>query len=441
MPRIPLLIVSTLLLIGPGCITNPPETSDPDPFADNDQAALSAFERIKSRGETLPDSERYRMLFNRPPFDDTASPILSRLSQGRYPVADAGSNPRWQKAESCARCHEKEFGAWKKSLHSQAFTNARFYHAFQLEPMAWCMNCHAPYWYNSGHAAEARPIRPIQEIYQTDKRQYVVHRPHATDRLPSYREDYDYDDLRSPQNEEGVSCAVCHVRNDVVYTGRPVTSEMATKAGADDGHELRHDPILRSPDLCAGCHEFNFPDRVSPFIAYSPHPMQATVSEFLAHRQKGSAPATTCTGCHLRQDAHIASPLSHREAIPHVIQIRFHTRQSLLKMQIRIPRIGHPFPTGDLFRQVRVRAFSDGGRELLDYRIARIVNNATLKIESDTRLLPVNQTIDTELVFPLREAPSRCEVEYLFEGRIEHTLPRAMPDEEKRIVLFSGPCK
>lgn len=109
MPRIPLLIVSTLLLIGPGCITNPPETSDPDPFADNDQAALSAFERIKSRGETLPDSERYRMLFNRPPFDDTASPILSRLSQGRYPVADAGSNPRWQKAESCARCHEKEF--------------------------------------------------------------------------------------------------------------------------------------------------------------------------------------------------------------------------------------------------------------------------------------------------------------------------------------------
>jgi hypothetical protein len=299
MSRIPLLIVAALLLIGSGCITNPPETFDPDPFADNDQAALAALERIKSRGESLSDAERYRMLFNRPPFDDTASPILPRLSQGRYPVADAGTNPRWQEAQSCARCHEKEFRAWKKSLHSQAFTNIRFYHAFQLEPMAWCLNCHAPYWYNSGHAARTRPGWTIQDIYRTDKRQYVVHRPHATDRLPSYREEYDYDHLRSPQNEEGVSCAVCHVRNDVVYTGRPVTSEMAAKALVNGGHELRHDPVLRSPTFCAGCHGFPFPDRVSPFIAYSGIPCRRLSANSLhtvkkALRRKQPVRAAIC---------------------------------------------------------------------------------------------------------------------------------------------------
>ena len=56
-------------------------------------------------------------------------------------------------------------------------------------------------------------------------------------------------------------------------------------------------------------------------------------------------------------------------------------------MQISTPRIGHPFPTGDLFRQVRVRSFSDSGRKLLDYRIARAVPDPDNSPETSLCLL------------------------------------------------------
>src|SRR5262249_39557296 len=47
-------------------------------------------------------------------------------------------------ASECGGCHENETVAWRASMHSASFSNEDFQMAYREEPLAFCVNCHAP---------------------------------------------------------------------------------------------------------------------------------------------------------------------------------------------------------------------------------------------------------------------------------------------------------
>src|SRR4051812_16811909 len=115
-----------------------------------------------------------------------AAPEL--FSHGAVPVAGTGTDL------DCARCHTTEYASWAASRHARAFTNPTFATSWRGAGRdRWCLHSHAP---------------PI------------------ADDAP----------LPSPELANGVSCAVCHVRDGVVL------SSHAPRAAAP--HPITVDPRL-----------------------------------------------------------------------------------------------------------------------------------------------------------------------------------------------------
>ncbi|MCE9597601.1 MAG: cytochrome c family protein [Spirochaetia bacterium] len=167
-------------------------------LARTDSEIRRILSQVKEKREAMPAAEIYRVYFNRQPSPDPDYAILSSLSQGRYPI-DSRTKPdsRLQSAEYCKGCHQKEYNLWRESLHSRSFTNIRFQEAFEREPMAWCLNCHAPFWYDSKlHRAQPGPDIKLQEMYQSDRTVFVHQRKIPADSPYLYKDYYEYSSLR-----------------------------------------------------------------------------------------------------------------------------------------------------------------------------------------------------------------------------------------------------
>lgn len=138
----------------------------------------------------------------------------------------------------------------------------------------------------------------------------------------------------------GVACVTCHVPS----------SEILASAGS----RLAPHAVLRSSDFgteaaCARCHEFNFPDE---HLRRAPLAMQRTITE---HRGRDD----TCASCHMHKtnghaDHRFAA--SRDEAFVRSAVVVSARRVGPMRVEVRIApaAIGHAFPTGDLFRRVRV---------------------------------------------------------------------------------------
>jgi len=234
----------------------------------------------------------------------------------------------------------QEAAEWRGSLHQQAFRDSLFQRAYALEPLAFCRGCHAP---------EADPAGPPpQELA-----------------------------------ELGVACTTCHVEAGNVVT--------ASRVSGRSPHPVKADPALATGEACARCHEFQFP--TLPGVA-----MQSTLSE---HRAS-SASARECQSCHMPLDAtrhertHDFRVLGNPELIRSGVQVSA-TRwnASSIELTLRPGKIGHAFPTGDLFRRVELRAcVEQGEREICappahlgrQYRV-QATAEGTLRIPiADTRV-------------------------------------------------------
>ena len=88
-------------------------------------------------------------------------------------------------AESCAKCHQKEYAEWKASAHSRSVTEPVFASAFKTEPRFLCRSCHSP-------LLEQQP----KVLLQADRNPHVLlngrsffhgeFRPHLTESNPRY---------------------------------------------------------------------------------------------------------------------------------------------------------------------------------------------------------------------------------------------------------------
>lgn len=228
-------------------------------------------------------------------------------------------------SKQCGACHSTVYQNWLGSRHRVAFSNRLYQEAHAREPLDWCVNCHAPFMKPGGN--------------------------------PTLKAD-------RVQAEDGISCITCHVRQ-----GRIMVSQAPAKA-KEHSYLVKED--MATEKFCASCHQFNFPSRASMaanakgqgVIEYSHLVMQDTVNEY---RRSGFYNKLTCNSCHLLAN----TEESHRFAGGHDLEWlkqSLHLRARRLSrqrvaIQIYAVGIGHSFPTGDLFRSLRLYLSSKNGQE------------------------------------------------------------------------------
>jgi hypothetical protein len=232
-----------------------------------------------------------------------------------------GPAPRGRTAEhasavnaSCEGCHAEIAFEWRESLHARAHSDPVYQRALAIEPLAFCQGCHAP---------EANPHEPV---------------PEAAAAL-------------------GVACVTCHLLGDDIVGGAHERSSTLDLASSLAPHPVVRDGRLGATSACAGCHEFEFPDRGA---RTRPELMQATVSEHARSPERDTA----CADCHMPKLAGNRPHRSHRfvggrdenfvRGAVSVTAVR--TAPSTLRVSLAPRRLGHAFPTGDLFRRVEVSA-------------------------------------------------------------------------------------
>lgn len=231
--------------------------------------------------------------------------------------ADGGKG--WMSAEDCGDCHEAEAAEWTDSRHHRAWTNDLFQAGLIAEPSPFCVYCHAP------AAIQAREVIPNLPAYDA-----MSGRPKSGP-VPDLSPE--------PLAEEGVSCAVCHLRDGAVLAARPLPEGRAAP------HPIRVVPELGGAEACKTCHDFAIPAASG---GPGPHPMQSTYAEWRAVRPEGGE---SCVDCHM------APGQGHRMTGAHDLdKLRgaLSVRRDGAALVLEARGLGHRLPTGDLFRAVTV---------------------------------------------------------------------------------------
>ncbi|NOU32236.1 MAG: hypothetical protein HOO96_30390 [Polyangiaceae bacterium] len=145
-------------------------------------------------------------------------------------------------------------------------------------------------------------------------------------------------------------CFSCHAPQ---AAGRDDLAGAARGVGCASCHPTAHGATARveAGRSCDHCHEFSFPDRAEP--------MQKTVTE---HRN-GSL-GKSCVDCHMRPGK---GGLDHRfwtardpELLRRSLAVdRARMAAGEVEIALRTVDVGHAFPTGDLFRRIVVRVWTE----------------------------------------------------------------------------------
>lgn len=211
--------------------------------------------------------------------------------------------------DGCVRCHPLQAQEWQASQHQTAHTDPDYQRALAREREGFCQTCHAP---------EAAPGGEPARIEGT----------------------------------MGVACVTCHVPHgtDQVLAAPDPRAQGST-------HEVTRLAAFADVDACAGCHEFAFPR--NPDLA-----MQATISE---HAQSAFADVA-CADCHMpwigsgnaRHRDHAFAASRDPQMLQDAVVVDARRTGNTIALRLVPGRIGHAFPTGDLFRRLWVDAEATG---------------------------------------------------------------------------------
>lgn len=272
--------------------------------------------------------------------------VVSEDGEGRRPPA--GPHDRSVALEldpsTCASCHPKAARQWRGSLHAHAWDDPVFVAEYAAAPAASCRGCHDP----AGEAGR----------------------------------------------ERGIDCATCHVREGAIVVSAP--SEAAAAA-----HPLLLDPSLDGVTACAGCHQFEFTD---DGVHDPAELLQATVDEWASsqYAERGE----TCTDCHMpRRDASgghvfpgLSDPLLMASAVDVAVRPSWSAAGLDVSVKVTPRRVGHAFPTGDVFRRAVLSVRTDGGAHAsvsMQRWLARTADDdgeaSHVRTVEDTRVPPPGQ--------------------------------------------------
>lgn len=277
-------------------------------------------------------------------------------------------------SQTCGRCHQKEFDAWKGSRHKTAWTNEVFQDGFRAEPEGRCIHCHAPL---VEQAAEINEQMGDYRRYQKMLRN--AHRPVSASGDESYKQ------IIKPLPEkalshEGIGCVACHVRDGkILASDVPAdkadthTNEIHAVNHNSNTHDVSRTPSLKDPLFCAGCHQFRFHEGQNGSTVLVELPMQNTFEEWRAYRDEADASVVaggqrmskTCQECHMPEGSHDFKGAHNldllRSALKVDVQRMATSKRSIQTINFTLSsvNVGHHFPTGDLFRHLTLEVYND----------------------------------------------------------------------------------
>ena len=239
-------------------------------------------------------------------------------------------------AQTCNACHGQIHDQWAASGHAQASTSPAWLAAKEaLGDPATCLDCHLPLLQQraelprgpGGGGAAGRAANPAYE---------------PTLAL------------------EGVTCAVCHVRDEVIVGPRALPADQAP-------HAVRQDEALRDPRACAFCHQHALPGaEETPFLD--------TVGEW--QRSAFGQAGIPCQDCHMQRvsgaiaGSRYAAFASHggllnrdpsalRRAVTLMVRVkkvRFERGDTVrATAELLNTGAGHAVPTGDPSHRIELR--------------------------------------------------------------------------------------
>ncbi|MBI1820346.1 MAG: hypothetical protein HY036_03215 [Nitrospirae bacterium] len=165
------------------------------------------------------------------------------------------------KASDCGTCHTEIYQEWQASIHGNAWKDPFFQAYWKKDKQIWiCLNCHTP--------VENQQEFLIRGFQNEDIEKPVKVKNSNFD--PAFQ-------------EEGISCAACHVRNGVVYG--PFKDMQAP-------HPTEVDPKFRTAQICLNCHHVP----KEKFMFYRGNPCNTQVEwEDGPYAKKGMI----CQDCHM----------------------------------------------------------------------------------------------------------------------------------------------
>ena len=242
-------------------------------------------------------------------------------------------------AEDCARCHTDEAADWAASRHRVAFTNAVFTASWRAWPNGWCLSCHLP-------------LASAQALVTGTGAPAVPGAFHAAalSETPT-------DGLVA----EGVSCAVCHLRDGAVVTAS--TPSLLSKAF----HRVEQDPTLGESAFCGQCHAFPF-QRHTPAWPFSlgDEPAQDTLAEW--QRSAAAAEGLTCQSCHMPEGKHSFAGAHDTGLLRQTLSAEVWREGDGVAARVTATGAAHRVPTGDPFRRLELWLCADAA---CDERTAR----------------------------------------------------------------------
>ncbi|MFQ5356680.1 MAG: multiheme c-type cytochrome [Mariprofundaceae bacterium] len=239
----------------------------------------------------------------------------------QHPLPAQGSPPAgwpaiWRDLDpqACAKCHQKQFGDWKKSLHARAFSPGLVgqFPGFGVQGSNSCLNCHAP-------LAEQKFSRDSQ----------ISEALRNLDKPPSLK--------RLPLRHAGVSCASCHVRKWRRH-GPPPSGSAKTgqfKGPAHGGFYATR--AFEKSQFCAACHQF------PQSAAINGKPLENTLEEW--KQSRFASEGIQCQNCHMPDRRHEFKGIHDPEMTRSGLKFDVSRTKHGGELTIQSIRIGHAFPT------------------------------------------------------------------------------------------------
>jgi hypothetical protein len=289
-------------------------------------------------------------------------------------LLDPGKTPReLLSARACAGCHVEAHAEWQASRHGLAWTNRIFQREYRERENPWCVTCHAPFGLTGAAASVA---------------------------------------------SEGVSCAVCHVRDGQIHA-------RSHRAGSPHATVVHDD--FGDPSFCAGCHQFAFPE--------SRLPMQNTVAEHTA----GSRAEIPCRSCHAATPGHHAYPGGHDAGMwirALGVEVCHDGKGVLVRLENK--GAGHRIPTGDVHRHLVLRAWRPSVPEAVQETVLgrryTLDGDGAKKLLADTSLAP-GEARTIRASFARDPEPIAVELRYVF---VTDEFPRRDLGEPAFLSIYAG---
>ncbi len=242
----------------------------------------------------------------------------------------------------------------------------------QFENLLNCQVCHAQVfesWIYSAHGgAEKNSVFRIQAVLENKERCHHCHNPfHQEAQAPLQR------------SLQGVSCLACHSDLNADHF-KPWTIKKT--AG-----------LSQAANSCRNCHDFKFAFEIEGRVSLAAHLAQTTYLEWQDYQKSGGT--KSCVDCHFNSKSghKILGPKSgqFKTAVKFWVEPN---SQNQKKFKVDTLALGHRYPTGDIFRAIRVEILKSDSpanwsrwvewKKSFRYKLP----NQIPKLISDTRLDP-----------------------------------------------------